>query len=235
MSALTPSGTDQQRSRDEEQSPGDHEPRSPDRPSRAVTGRALDLVGTCLAIVVFAPLMAAIAVAVKLDDRGPVLFGQERIGRNGRTFRMRKFRTMVVGAELDPIDTVDEHGRSLGPLFNVASDPRATRFGRALRRTGLDELPQLFNVLAGEMSLVGPRPALPSEVAIFDAGLRRREIVLPGVTGLWQVLAHNNPSLDVYRQLDLYYVDHCGVVGDVAILGWTLGQVLARCAGRRPG
>jgi lipopolysaccharide/colanic/teichoic acid biosynthesis glycosyltransferase len=148
---------------------------------------------------------------------------------------MHKFRTMHVGAELHPIDHIDERGVSLGPLFNVDHDPRSTRVGRVLRRTGLDELPQLVDVLRGEMSLVGPRPALPSEVLTFDAELRRREAVLPGLTGLWQVLAHNDPSLAVYRQLDLYYVDHRSVTADVAILGWTVRHLAARCLpARRP-
>ena len=168
-------------------------------------------------------------MAIKVHDRGPVIFSQERVGRNGVPFRILKLRTMVTDAEQRLVDLRERNERS-GPLFKLDHDPRVTPIGRLLRLTSLDELPQLWNVLRGEMSLVGPRPALPVEVASFDDELLERSRVLPGITGLWQVEARDNPSFDSYRRLDLFYVENWSITLDLVILLSTLETELVRVA-----
>ena len=189
--------------------------------------RVIDLALGSLGLVVAAPLFFLIWLLIKIEDRGPVFFKQVRIGRHGRPFIVYKFRTMVVDAEARLKELQQENERR-GPLFKMTRDPRITRVGRFLRDSSLDELPQLINVLRGEMSLVGPRPALPSEVAQFDPELRDRLKVKPGLTGLWQVEARDNPSFDAYRRLDLYYVENWSVSLDLIILLATVEQVVAR-------
>lgn len=197
--------------------------------------RVLDLVVSVLALVLSLPFMLMAALAVKLYDGGPVLFKQERIGRNAKPFVVYKFRTMVPDAE----DRLDEVLESIGNerdsiLFKLDSDPRRTGVGRVLESTSFDELPQLFNVLNGTMSLVGPRPALPSEVAKFDDELLGRFNVPPGITGLWQVEARDNPSFEAYRRLDLFYVENWSFWLDVVLLLETASQVFARMLNRKP-
>jgi len=162
-----------------------------------------------------------------VEDRGPLFFKQVRIGRKGRPFTVYKFRTMVVDAEAR-LKELEEANERRGPLFKMTRDPRITRIGKFLRDSSLDELPQLINVVRGQMSLVGPRPALPSEVAQFDVELRDRLKVKPGLTGLWQVEARDNPSFDAYRRLDLYYVENWSVSLDLIIMLATVEHVIAR-------
>jgi exopolysaccharide biosynthesis polyprenyl glycosylphosphotransferase len=202
------------------------EPPTMARP-KLILKRTTDIIGSFLALFVTAPLFGIIALAVKLCDGGPVFFKQTRVGSNGRPFKVFKFRTMVVDAE-ERLGTLTERNERVGPLFKIYDDPRITRVGRFLRRSSLDELPQLFNVLWGEMSLVGPRPALPSEAEAFDEELTERTKVRPGVTGLWQVEARDNPSFAAYRRLDLYYVDNWSLGLDLVILVATIEQVVAR-------
>ena len=197
------------------------------RRSQLAIKRGIDLVGSALALVVLSPLVVLLALAVRLNDRGPVFFKQVRVGRNGKLFRCIKFRTMVVDAEAKLAELQKTNERN-GPLFKMERDPRVTRVGKFLRDTSLDELPQLFNVFAGDMSLVGPRPALPDEVARFDEGLLARTRVRPGITGLWQVEARDNPSFSAYRRLDLFYVDNWSVTLDIVIMLATVEQVIAR-------
>jgi exopolysaccharide biosynthesis polyprenyl glycosylphosphotransferase len=192
------------------------------------TKRAMDVVLAGITVVIASPVLAAAAIAVKLGDGGPVLFRQTRVGQDGSTFRLFKLRTMVVDAEERLVDLTFANERQDGPLFKLTQDPRRTKVGRILELTSLDELPQLFNVLRGDMSLVGPRPALPHEVAQFDEELRARHEVLPGITGLWQVEGRENPAFDVYRRLDLFYVENWSVGFDLAILMATLQSVLLR-------
>jgi exopolysaccharide biosynthesis polyprenyl glycosylphosphotransferase len=199
------------------------------RRSQLVIKRGIDLVGSLLALILLSPVLLALAVAIKLNDRGPVFFRQIRVGRNGRLFRCVKFRTMVVDAEAKLAELQTTNERS-GPLFKMEHDPRVTKVGKFLRDTSLDELPQLFNVVSADMSLVGPRPALPDEVARFDEGLLARTRVRPGITGLWQVEARDNPSFAAYRRLDLFYVDNWSVALDIVVLLATVEQVLARAA-----
>ncbi len=198
------------------------------------TKRVMDLVLASIVLVVAAPVLIVAALAVKLNDGGPVLFRQVRVGKGGREFKLFKLRTMVTDAEARLVDLTFANERQDGPLFKLTQDPRRTSVGRILERTSLDELPQLFNVLRGDMSLVGPRPALPHEVAQFDDELRGRQRVLPGITGLWQVEGRENPAFDVYRRLDLFYVENWSVGFDLAILMGTAQSVLLRFAWRAP-
>jgi exopolysaccharide biosynthesis polyprenyl glycosylphosphotransferase len=191
--------------------------------------RVLDLVITGVVLLVAAPVMAVIAVAIKVTDGGPVLFRQQRVGRHGEVFHMLKFRSMVVDAEARLAALKAEAGNERhGPLFKLERDPRVTRVGALLRATSLDELPQLFNVVRGEMSVVGPRPALPSEVAQFDDRLLDRLQMPPGITGLWQVEARDNPHFGAYRRLDLFYVDNWSLNLDLVILVATVEQVVSK-------
>ena len=180
--------------------------------------RAIDLALSSIVLVLSAPLLIVAGVLIKLHDRGPVLLRQQRVGRDGAHFTVFKLRTMVPDAEgmLAELSVLNE--RTDGPLFKLRTDPRVTPVGRVLRASSIDELPQLLNVLAGTMSLVGPRPALVDEVAQFDAESLRRLNVLPGVTGLWQVEARDNPSFNAYRRLDLLYVDNWSIGLDISIL-----------------
>jgi lipopolysaccharide/colanic/teichoic acid biosynthesis glycosyltransferase len=171
--------------------------------------------------------MLLCAAAVKLCDRGPVFFRQSRVGQGGTLFKVVKFRTMSVDAE-ERMQALTVANERRGPLFKMSADPRVTRIGHLLRESSLDELPQLFNVLRGEMSLVGPRPALPSEVVQFSAELRTRELVLPGITGLWQVEARDNPSFEAYRRLDLFYVENWSITLDLLIVLATIEHIAVR-------
>src|SRR5581483_2856987 len=189
--------------------------------------RTLDLVLATAVLMVTAPLLALVALLILVADGRPVIFRQERIGYRGQRFVVYKLRTMRVGAESERDHLGGLNARE-GPLFKAHIDPRVTRIGRYLRSTGIDELPQLWNVLNGTMSLVGPRPALPEEVAQFDDELRMRESVRPGITGLWQVEARDNPSFDEYRRFDLFYIENWSVALDFVILGTTIEATLAR-------
>ena len=192
-----------------------------------IAKRAIDVVVAGTTLVFVAPVLAAVALAVRLSSPGPIIFRQQRVGRHGELFTVYKFRTMVADAE-DQLEELIEHNQRSGPLFKLARDPRVTPMGGLLRKTSLDELPQLFNVLHGEMSLVGPRPALETEVAEFDDELRGRLSMLPGITGLWQIEARDNPSFDAYRRLDLFYVENWSIGLDLVILGRTAFAVGAR-------
>jgi exopolysaccharide biosynthesis polyprenyl glycosylphosphotransferase len=186
-----------------------------------------DRVLAIVALLVMAPLMALIAIAIKLTDRGPVFFKQTRVGFDSRPFIMWKFRSMVPDAEdrLDEVRHLNEHD---GLLFKMRDDPRATRVGRFLRRWSLDELPQLWNVVRGDMSMVGPRPPLPSEVARYDAKIRRRLRVKPGLTGLWQVSGRSELSWDEGVRLDLEYIEQWSLLLDLVVLLRTARAVVRR-------
>lgn len=187
--------------------------------------RAFDIVGATVLIVVSTPVMAIVALAVKASDGGPVLFRQRRIGLKGQEFDFLKFRSMVVDAENMVVELADKN-EGAGLLFKIKKDPRVTRVGAFLRRYSLDELPQFFNVWAGKMSLVGPRPALPHEVARYQEHVYRRLDVRPGITGLWQVSGRSDLPWEDTVRLDLYYVDNWSMLQDINILGRTLGAVL---------
>lgn len=186
----------------------------------------MDRAGALLLLVVLSPLLAVLVLLVRLDSPGPAIFTQIRVGQDGRTFRLHKLRTMRTDAE-----TVREELLHLdeghGVLFKIQSDPRITRVGHVLRRTSLDELPQLINVLRGEMSLVGPRPALPHEVARYDDVARRRLAVRPGMTGMWQVSGRSDLDWDTSVALDLGYTDNVSVAGDLGICLRTVRAVVS--------
>ena len=199
------------------------------------TKRALDVLVSVGVLAVVAPALLGAAIAIRLEDRGPLLFRQRRVGLDGREFTLLKLRTMVVDAERRVDELHGANERDAGPLFKVQRDPRVTRVGRLLRATSLDELPQLFNVLSGSMSLVGPRPALPEEMHAFDAELQSRTRVPPGLTGLWQVTARDNPSFRPYRRLDLFYVENWSVALDLGILVSTASAVVTHALRHRDG
>jgi exopolysaccharide biosynthesis polyprenyl glycosylphosphotransferase len=189
--------------------------------------RTFDVVIAGLVLLLTLPIMLIAAVAIKLDSRGPVLFRQVRVGKDGELFEMLKLRSMVQEAEAmrSELDGLNE---SSGPLFKMRSDPRITRVGRFLRKSSIDELPQLWNVMRGDMSVVGPRPALPSETEQWTPDLRDRLRVLPGITGMWQVSGRSEADFELYRRLDLFYVDNWSLTHDLKIVAKTFLVVVAR-------
>jgi exopolysaccharide biosynthesis polyprenyl glycosylphosphotransferase len=204
-----------------------------DHPELAGAKQAIKSVfdKTCaaLALLLSAPLFAAIAISIRLADHGPVFFRQTRIGKDGQGFTLYKFRTMVPGAEQRK-SQLAAHNEADGVLFKIRRDPRVTRPGTWLRRWSLDELPQLINVLIGDMSLVGPRPALPEEVACYGGHMRRRLVVKPGMTGLWQVSGRSNLPWEEAERLDLRYVENWSLALDLQIL-WKTGSAVIRGSG----
>jgi exopolysaccharide biosynthesis polyprenyl glycosylphosphotransferase len=186
----------------------------------------MDRVVAGLLLIVLAPLFLLIAVSIRISDRGPAFFSQSRVGREGKTFKVWKFRTMYTDAEERLAQLVDRN-ESDGLMFKIRDDPRVIPVGRVLRRTSLDELPQLLNVIKGEMSLVGPRP-LPADDGDFLGDVRRRLLVRPGMTGLWQVSGRSELSWDDAVRLDLYYVDNWSLAFDLVILWRTIGVVFGR-------
>jgi exopolysaccharide biosynthesis polyprenyl glycosylphosphotransferase len=198
----------------------------PDRLLALAMKRFVDVLVSLAAVVVLSPLLVAIGIAVWLGDRGPVFFRQTRVGLHGRPFGVLKFRTMVPDAESRLAELVLTNEIS-GPAFKMADDPRITRVGRLLRRTSLDELPQLWNVIRGQMSLVGPRPPLPSEVKDYDLWHRRRLSMKPGITGLWQVSARHDTEFDRWVELDLRYIDRWSLWLDLKIMVRTVPAMLS--------
>jgi exopolysaccharide biosynthesis polyprenyl glycosylphosphotransferase len=186
--------------------------------------RMLDIVLSSAAIAVLSPVLLAIAIAIKLDSHGPVFYSSERLGKKGRVFPCTKFRTMVRDAEKKRAEIMHMNERD-GVLFKVTNDPRITKLGRILRKYSLDELPQFFNVLRGDMSIVGPRPPLASEVKEYQLSHLRRLDVTPGVTGLWQVQARQDPSFDSYISLDVAYIENWSLWLDLQIIVRTVGVV----------
>jgi len=202
-----------------------HVERPPLSGLRRTVKRLVDSVLTIVICLLALPVLIAVAIGVRLDSRGPILFRQKRVGAQGEEFRMLKFRTMVADAEGRLADVAAAGHDTNQMLFKMKNDPRITRFGKRLRRYSLDELPQLFNVMRGEMSLVGPRPPLPSEVAEYESDAIRRLRVRPGLTGLWQVSGRSDLSWDESLRLDLWYVDNWSLL-DLQILSRTARAVL---------
>ena len=200
-----------------------------DEPSRLARAlkRLVDIVVSSIVLLLASPVFAVVAVLIKRTDNGAVFFRQRRVGQDDGEFDILKFRTMVVDAEARLGELEHDNQRS-GPLFKLSVDRESPRIGNFLRRTSLDELPQLLNVLKGEMSLVGPRPALRREVDEFPHELRQRHHVRPGITGLWQVEARDNPAFDAYQRLDLFYVRNWSLSLDLMIMLGTVEQLLVR-------
>lgn len=184
--------------------------------------RVLDIVCSALALIISSPLMLGVAIAIKLDDGGPVFFSQTRIGLHGRPFKMYKFRSMVTNAEDLKKKLAEENGQSDRFIFKMKDDPRITKIGHFIRKTSLDEFPQFFNVLKGDMSLVGPRPALPEEVARYGSLYSARLLVKPGITGPWQVSGRSDLSQEQSEYLDVSYIENWSITGDLAILAKTV-------------
>ncbi|GAB4557110.1 MAG: sugar transferase [Anaerolineae bacterium] len=193
--------------------------------TKLLVKRLMDILISATGLILLSPLMLIIAIAIKLDSPGPILFRQVRVGRNGREFICYKFRSMVVGAEEQQAQLAGRN-EAQGPLFKIKDDPRRTRVGKILRRLSLDELPQLYNILRGEMSLVGPRPALPSEVAQYADWHKKRLEVTPGLTGLWQVSGRSNLSFDEMVLLDTFYVENWSPALDLRIILKTIPKVI---------
>jgi exopolysaccharide biosynthesis polyprenyl glycosylphosphotransferase len=198
-------------------------------PSSRLLKRVFDLVVTIALLVLLSPLLLVIVVAIKLGSPGPVLFRQTRVGRDGKEFEVLKFRTMEIDADARKHELV-EHNEA-APLFKIADDPRTTRVGRLLRRRSLDELPQLFNVLFGDMSLVGPRPLIPEEDRLFTGWQRRRYLVAPGATGPWQILGSSRVPVSDMVTIDYLYCANWSLWLDAKILVRTVPYVLSRRSG----
>ena len=187
-----------------------------------VIKRLLDIVVSAFALLISSPLMLGTAIAIKLDDGGPIFFSQQRIGLHGKPFTMYKFRSMVTNAEELKKKLAEENGQTDRFIFKMKDDPRITKVGRFIRKTSLDEFPQFFNVLKGDMSLVGPRPALPEEVARYGSLYSARLLVKPGITGPWQVSGRSDLSQEQSEYLDVSYIENWSIAGDLAILAKTV-------------
>ncbi|MGG7141939.1 sugar transferase [Clostridium nigeriense] len=179
--------------------------------------RLLDLICSLLGLIVLSPVLLIVAILIKLESRGPVVFSQKRVGLNGNEFKMYKFRSMVVNAEKLKAKLVKQNEMS-GPMFKMKDDPRVTKVGRFIRKTSIDELPQLINVLKGDMSLVGPRPSLPKEVENFESWMLDRLSVKPGLTCYWQVSGRNNIDFEDWMKLDLQYVEDRSFLLDLKLI-----------------
>ena len=196
---------------------------------RHIVKRLMDIVVSLTALIILAPVFLLLAVLIRLDSPGPVFFCQERAGRQSKLFRMYKFRSMVCSAEKE-LERLADASDGNGVLFKLKADPRVTRIGRVLRKHSLDELPQFLNVLRGEMSIVGPRPPLLSEVSAYETHTHRRLFIRPGLTGLWQVSGRSDLDWDESVRLDLYYVENWSVTGDLMIM-WRTFKVMVRPVG----
>jgi exopolysaccharide biosynthesis polyprenyl glycosylphosphotransferase len=201
------------------------------RGANQILKRSFDVVGSLLLLLLFSPVLIGVAIAIKLTSSGPALFRQDRVGINGMRFKMMKFRSMEVDAE-ERLATLRGKPQDAGNnvLFKMRNDPRVTKIGRFIRRYSVDELPQLFNVFIGHMSLVGPRPPLKSEVDLYGDEVRRRLLVKPGMTGLWQISGRSDLSWDDAVRLDVYYVENWSITGDIVIM-WKTTKVVVSCAG----
>lgn len=179
--------------------------------------RVIDFVGALAGILLLSPILLITAAAIKLESKGPVIFEQERIGENGTPFKMYKFRSMVVDAEKQ-LQKLKHKNEMSGPMFKIKEDPRVTKVGRFIRKTSIDEIPQFFNVLKGEMSLVGPRPNLPREVSQFEAWMLEKLEVRPGLTCLWQVAGRNDIDFEDWMRLDIKYVRERNLWLDIKLI-----------------
>jgi lipopolysaccharide/colanic/teichoic acid biosynthesis glycosyltransferase len=188
--------------------------------------RTIDVVAAGSALIVLSPVFAGFALAVRLNSKGGAFFGQERAGLYGRHFKMWKFRSMYIDAEERKKELMEQNEMSGGVLFKMKDDPRITRVGKILRKTSIDELPQLWNVFCGDMSLVGPRPPVPQEVAEYTLSDRRRLEVKPGITCIWQVTGRSNIPFDQQVELDVQYIHSQGLLQDIRILFMTIPAVL---------
>ncbi|MBS5306030.1 MULTISPECIES: sugar transferase [Clostridium] len=182
-----------------------------------VSKRTLDFMGSFLGLVILSPILLIVAILIKLESKGPAIFSQSRIGLNGKEFKMYKFRSMVQNAE-ELKEKLAKENEMSGPMFKMKNDPRVTKVGKFIRKTSIDELPQLFNILKGDMTLVGPRPSLPREVEKFESWMLKRLEVKPGLTCYWQVSGRNNIDFYDWMKLDLKYVDDMSFWLDIKLI-----------------
>lgn len=182
-----------------------------------VIKRIIDIVASFTGLIVLSPLMLVVSILIKLESKGEVIFKQKRVGLNGKEFYMYKFRSMVINAEELKAELESQNEMS-GPMFKMKDDPRVTKVGKFIRKTSLDELPQLWNVLKGDMSLVGPRPSLPKEVAQFEDWMHKRLEVKPGLTCYWQVSGRNNIDFEDWMKLDIKYVRERSLIFDIKLI-----------------
>ena len=185
--------------------------------------RAMDIIGSLAGIILLSPLLLIIAIAIKMEDpKGSIIFAQQRCGKDNKLFPMYKFRSMVSNAE-ELLEELMEHNEMDGPVFKIKDDPRITKVGKFIRKTSLDELPQLFNILRGDMSIVGPRPAIPHEVAEYNDYQRQRLLVKPGLTCIWQVSGRNSIGFDEWVDMDLEYIEKRNLWMDIKLIFKTVG------------
>lgn len=184
--------------------------------------RIIDIIGALCGIILMSPVMIVVSIMIKLDSKGPVIFAQNRVGQDGRGFKMYKFRSMCTDAEY-LLDKLQDKNEMSGPMFKIKEDPRVTQIGRFIRKTSIDELPQLFNILKGEMSIVGPRPSLPKEVAQFTSFQRLRLIAKPGLTCYWQVRGRSNVSFEEWMEMDVQYLGERSTMVDLGLILKTVG------------
>lgn len=187
--------------------------------------RGFDILASGVALVLLSPLFGVLTVKIKREDGGPAFYSQTRIGKNGKPFKMWKFRSMIVNAD-KMVKQLEEQNEIDGAMFKIKDDPRVTKIGHVIRKYSLDELPQLWNVLKGDMSLVGPRPPLPSEVEEYTDYDKQRLLVMPGCTGLWQVTKRNEADFDEMVWLDIVYINHSGLWEDFKLIIKTIGVVV---------
>ena len=187
--------------------------------------RGFDILASGLALILLSPLFLVLIILIKREDGGPAFYSQERIGKNEKPFKMWKFRSMIVNAD-QMVEQLEEQNEIDGAMFKIKDDPRVTKIGHTIRKYSLDELPQLWNVLKGDMSLVGPRPPLPMEVEDYTPYDKLRLIVTPGCTGLWQVTKRNEADFDEMVWLDIVYINHSGILEDLKLIIKTIGVVI---------
>lgn len=179
--------------------------------------RLIDVIGSLIGLIILSPILIIIGILIKLESRGPIIFSQKRVGLNGEEFKMYKLRSMVSNAE-ELKEKLTEQNEMSGPMFKMKDDPRITKVGKFIRKTSIDELPQLINVLKGDMSLVGPRPSLPNEVKNFESWMLKRLNVKPGLTCYWQVMGRNNIEFEEWMKLDIKYVNERNFWLDIKLI-----------------
>ena len=183
----------------------------------SILKRLIDIVGALFGLIILSPILIIVGVLIKLESKGPIIFAQKRVGLNGKEFKMYKFRSMVANAE-EIKEKLKEKNEMSGPMFKIKDDPRITKIGKFIRKTSIDELPQLINVLKGDMSLVGPRPSLPNEVKEFEPWMLKRLDVKPGLTCYWQVMGRNNIDFENWMKLDIKYVNERSFWLDIKLI-----------------
>lgn len=184
--------------------------------------RAIDVIGATVGLVLLSPLLIIIGLIIKLDSKGPIFFVQERVGKDGKVFKMYKFRSMCMDAE-EVLHKLKDSNEMSGPMFKMTNDPRITKIGKFIRKTSIDELPQLFNVLKGEMSIVGPRPNLPREVIHYEDWMKDKLLCKPGLTCYWQVMGRNDIDFEEWMELDIKYLQERSTFIDIKLIFQTVG------------